>query len=146
MSIKNVEVLIAVKYYRRSNKLFQHFCFEGEKNKKYILDPRYILRNDFEEKIKELMYDKGVFINRRDEKDKVVLEYELAEVYDLPMGFFFKIAGFIPNSFTCIHCTYPIEQKDRQEEVLICSFQSNKIINKEVKNCKYFRQRRLFKT
>jgi hypothetical protein len=147
MSIKNIEVLVSVKYYRRGNKVFQHFCFEQEKNKKYILEPRFILQKKLEEKIKEFAYDKGVFLNRRDEKDKIVLEFELDEIPDLPNGFFFKVVDFTPSTFTCIYCLHSIERDNKgKEELCLCAFQSNKIINKEVKNCKFFKQRRLFKT
>ena len=149
MAIKNVEVLIDVKYFHRGNKVFQHFCFEPEKQK-YWTSSKFILKDKVEEKIKEHAYDKGIFLDRRDEKDRIVLEFSIEdENIELPKNFFFKVADFTPSAASCNYCVYRLgynEYTEKQEKNFTCTFQNNKEMNKVVKNCQFFKQRRLFKT
>jgi len=147
--IKTIEAMIAVKFIQRGNKIFQHFIIEKKKGvSKYILDKRFIVNDKFEEKLKNFSlshkYSENYkFLNRRDETDRIVLEFEIiTQVKQSP--YFFVIPGFVPTSSGCEACKY---REDNEDGIsFYCDYKSKTLTHK-LKNCQFFRQKEdLFKT
>ena|SRR5271157_3429431 len=140
-SPKLVELLVSVKFNRRENRLYQHFHFGKQLNVKYLNDIRYILRRLFNEKVVEhsLIRDTECeYIEKRDLEEEVILVYETNKE-TLPISYYFKVIGFVAPNPGCEFCIYKKIENDK----LICLFQNNKILKKELINCKLFRQKDL---
>jgi hypothetical protein len=141
---KLVEILVSVKFNKRENKLFQHFQYGGQKSIKYLLDPRFLLGKLFNEKIMDLSLcrDKRYeYIEKKDEDGESVLIYETEEP-EIPLSFYFKLVDFVPDNTGCANC---IHRKIKDGEV-VCEFQNNKLLVKELKTCRLFSQKRIFKS
>lgn len=132
-------------------------------------DHRYLLYDKFEARIRAMSLSiEGVlqFKERKDEEDRVTLVYEIIEHerFDasslVPINY--KLADFTPPSAGCPWCIHrkssniqaSSEEGDRRQEVdqneteaifFFCEAKQ-KTLTHELKNCKYFKQKRLFKT
>ncbi len=146
--IKTIEALISVKFIQRNNKVFQHFIVEKKKGvSKYILDTRFLVYDKFEEKVKEFAlsnkFDKYKFIQRRDEEDRVVLEFETIETQKIN-NYYFVIPGFVPTTPGCLSCRF---KKDNEDGLSFYCKYKKKEFTYKLKNCQFFRQKKgLFKT
>ncbi len=127
---KFIEIPIAVKFYRRKNKIFQHFMFS--KYKKY-LDDRYFIYHKLISKVQSLALKDCIFLGRRGEEDRIVLEFEGEKK---PDNFFFVLAEFVPPTSGCDFCKY----KDGEELFFICVFQNNKSMSRILKSCRFFKE------
>lgn len=142
MSIKNIESLISIKFFKRKNKIYQHFIFTKKKDLKYLRDKRYTLYDKLESKIKGCSLNLN-FLQRREENDRVVLEYYTEEEVNLPDSYFFVIAGFAPPTPGCEYCIYRVNQNGSG---FFCNYKQKYLTNK-LKSCKFFKQsHNLFKT
>jgi hypothetical protein len=138
-----IEILISVKYFRRGNKLYQHYQYDNQKNLKYILDPRYLIKQLFNAKIVEHSLTRDLeceYIEKREETGEVILTYETTKT-TTPDPFYFKVVDFIPPHPGCEFCQF----KKIESNNLICVFQNNKILKKEIIVCRLFRQKRIFR-
>ncbi len=148
MAIKTIEGLISVKFILRNDKVFQHFIIEKKKGvSKYLMDTRFIVYDKFQEKIKSLALsndDNYKFIQRRDEEDRIVLEFDvLNENVEKPKNYYFVIPGFVPPNPGCEYCKY---REDYDDTFFYCSFKEKTMASK-LKNCQFYRQPEgLFKT
>jgi len=136
-------LLIHLKYFRRERKVFQHFIWnKRDKYAKLLRDSRFILHNKFEENIKKNFNDTLEFIKRRDEDDRVVLEYNIPEdkVFDKKKDQYFRIVDFIPPNPGCEFCIY----QENKDDIFFTCFLKQKTITEELKSCKYFKQRFLY--
>lgn len=146
--IKTIEALISVKFIHRGDRVFQHFIVEKKKGvSKYILDNRFIVHDKFEEKVKTLalshISDDYIFIDRRDQEDRVVLEFSTS-LTEKRKNFYFIVPGFVPKTSGCEDCKFKIENKD--EISFYCEYKEKTFTHK-LKNCQFFRQKEdLFKT
>jgi hypothetical protein len=141
MNGKLVEILITVSFNRRENKLFQHFYFGKQKNIKYLTDTRFTFRRLFNEKVVEhsLIRDEECeYVEKRDLKDEVVLVYETTKK-TLPISYYFKVVDFVAPNAGCKYCIH------KKPDELICIFQNNKVLKKELINCSFFSQKRITK-
>jgi len=139
-----IEIFISVKCFRRGDKFYQHFQYDNQKNVKYILDPRYLIKQLFNEKIIEYSLARDPeceYIEKREEVGEVILIYETSKI-TTPDSFYFKVVDFIPSHPGCEYCQY----KKVENGNLICVFQNNKMLKKELFNCRLFRQKRIFRT
>lgn len=127
-----LEVLISERYYKRDGKIFQHFIYD-KKYHKYINDERLIIGQLFESKIKEKSLDL-YFVKRREEKDRVVLEYEGE---DKPRNSYFVIAYEIPKTLGCDYCKYKYIYNP---PFIWCEYKQ-KTLTYKIKTCKFFRQK-----
>ena len=148
--IKTLEALISVKFIKTENKIFQHFIIEKKKGvSKYIFDKRFNVYDVFEDKVKtySLSYldDDFIFTDRKDEEDRIVLEFSFKDKdFKKPKNYFFIIPGFVPPSASCQYCKYYDENDDGIS--YYCNVKK-KIYTHKVKNCHFFKQRDdLFKT
>ena len=149
LSIKIIEALISVKFFQRGEKIFQHFIVEKKKGvSKYILDNRFLVNNKFEEKIKSYSLsfkesENYSFLERRDETDRVVLEFKSEEqIYQ--SNYYFVIPGFVPTSSGCESCKFRHDNKD--DISFYCDYKQKTFTHK-LKDCQFFRQQKeLFKT
>jgi hypothetical protein len=126
-----LEILIKERYYKRENKIFQHFIFDKKYNK-YLTNERLKISQEFERKIKEKKLD-YYFIKRRDEKDRFVLEYEGDEK---PQNNYFVVAAELPKNLGCDYCIY---KKERKTNFLWCEYKQE--FTSKIKTCKFFRQK-----
>lgn len=146
--IKTIKGLISVKFIIRNDKIFQHFIIEKKKGiSKYLTDTRFVVYDKFQEKIKSFALsndDSYRFINRRDEEDRVVLEFDiLKELKEKPKNYYFVIPGFVPTSPGCEFCKY---RKDTDDTFFYCLFKEKTLASK-LKNCQFYKQQEdLFKT
>lgn len=145
------EILISLTFNVEDNLLEQTFNF-NKRNKaaKYIKDHRYILYNKFEQKIRELsLFIEGTlfFVKRVDEADFVKLIYEIQDIEAFkevelkPTNF--KLVDFVPPSSGCAYCKYKVLIEDKPW--FYCTYKKKTLTN-EFKTCKYFKQKRLFKS
>ncbi len=145
--IKEVNIQISVKHYfiEKEKKILQAFAILGpKKNYKYLFDPRFVLSDKFKEKIKDFSLSNipsYIFLNKIEEESKIVLEFETESRNPLS-DFFFTISDFVPTTFGCDDCRFFIEQID---EKVKCEF-FKKYVKKRKGSCRYFRQKKLFKT
>lgn len=148
--IRLIEILISIKFFRRGNKVFQHFIYGNQKNVKFILDSRYTTYEVFKSKLIEnsLSRDPEIsFLERKDLEGEIVLIYESEKTF-LPQNYYFKVIDFVPPNAGCKYCIFRDTKVDEKTEELkiICRFKNNLILNKELINCKVFRQKRIYKT
>lgn len=141
--IKHIEIYISVKYFYRKNKVFQHFIFISKKsNFKYLKDSKYLLYDKLHNKIHQLsLTNKNcIFLNKREEENKIVLEFEdnTGSEYE---EFYFTLSDFIPPNTGCAFCIYKKESRDK--DIHYCEFQNNKIYTKDLKRCRYFKQKKI---
>lgn len=134
-----IEVLISERYYKRENKIFQHFIFD-KKMSKFIRDERYKVYELFERKVKSRALDL-YFIQRREDKDRVILEYELIEDFEKPSNEYFVIAAELPKYPGCDYCKFrkQCEGCSKDSPFIFCEYKQ-KTLSHKLKTCKFFRQ------
>lgn len=82
------------------------------------------------------------FIRRRNEKDRVVLEFLIKETfYPILKEPFFIVAEFIPPFASCEYCC----ENEKKGNFIFCKAKQ-KIVAGNFKNCTYFKQKRLYAT
>lgn len=139
--MKYAKVSLQVRFYHKDNKAFQHFIIVDKKLKKYVLETRYILNlyfEDFIEKNALSNVDKEFrFISRRDEEDRVVLEFSYPENKEVEKTgtYFYTLAGDIPYSDGCEECKYLVES-----DCFFCE-KKEKVLTNKLKNCRFFSQK-----
>jgi len=144
------EVLISQAFRVEDNTLKQVFSFnKRDKFVKYIKDHRYLLYNKFEQKIRDLsLGDFLYFIKRIDLEDRVEIHYELdanspqLDEFDLKATNF-KLVDYVPPTPGCPFCKYKV---DTDNELFFFCEAKQKTLTKEIKNCKYFKQKKLYKS
>jgi len=153
-SISFAEVLVSQTFKKNGNEIRQIFSYnKRDKNKKYILDHRYLMYDKFEKKIRELSIQLEGSINfkkRIDDPDNgtIVLIYELVDensdiLESLVNNYNFKIVDYIPPNPGCAYCIF--RQEKEGENFFYCS-KKEKTMTDYLKNCKYFKQQRLYKS
>jgi len=143
-SPRMIEIVVSVKFFKREGKLYQHFDFSNQKYSKYLKDPRYFIKQQFNEKIIEHSLGRDPdceYIEKRDGEDEIILVYE-SKKEKVPDAYYFKIVDYVPPNPGCAFCIYRGEKDGK----IICKFQNNKVLEKEIINCRLFRQKRIFKT
>jgi len=149
-SIVFEEVLLTQNFNLKDRILEQTFNFnKRNKASKYIRDHRYILYDKLERKIRDLaLFEQGTltFIKRVDEVDHIKLTYEIEDMEafkDIELNpLNFKLVDYVPPSPGCDFC---IHKQNEEELWFYCAYKKKTITNK-IKNCKYFAQKRLFKS
>lgn len=148
-SIRFVEILVTTETRVLNNKIFQAFEYDKkDKNSKFILDSRYILYEKFERKIREnAIYADGiVFSERVNYNGKVVLVYDVEEKEALDKidrsKKMFRIVDYAPPNPGCAYC---VHKQTIDENFFKCCYK-DRVMSKEFKTCKYFKQRQLYKT
>ena len=139
MATKYAKVTLQMKFIYRGNKVFQYFIVVDTKMKKFVLQNQYSLSLKFEEIIEQhalsLGDDRFTFISRRDEDDRVSLEFSsdfADDAIEKRPSVFFTIVGEIPCSSGCEECKFRNEmfcekkQKDIQKMLQSCKFFSQK--------------------
>lgn len=138
---KFLEIYISQKLEIDDNKLIQSFIFGKGKDSHFIKDPRYLIYDKFEYKLRNylIINDSISFIRRVNEKDKVIFEYLIEKKYTIKnIRPFFIIAEFVPPNASCKYCIY----KNEGEDIFIKCNLKNKIVQNGIKNCKFFKQKR----
>ena len=128
--------------YNEEGEIEQSFSFNNNlKGIKSLFDVRYEAYNTFERMLKRkaLKEQQLRFLKRLDFPNKVVLLYDKNGEYEPPNGStFFTINTKIPPNLSCEFCSFK-EVVDNFN--FKCTLKS-KVMNKEVKNCSVFKQRK----
>ena len=146
--VKTIEALVSVKFIHHGNKVFQHFIVEKKRGaSKYILDTRFLVYDKFIERVKEQSLSHRdssyQFLERRDEEDRVVLEFKTNNRKRWN-NYYFVIPGFVPEMPGCESCRFRQDNSDGIS--FFCSYKEKTFTHK-LKNCQFFRQEKgLFKT
>lgn len=133
------KVSLQIKYLYRENKAFQYFVVVDDKMKKYLLDNRFLLSEYFENFIISNVLsriDKDFeFVSRRNEDDKVVLEFTFPEGKDIEKRatYYYTLSGDIPYGTGCEECRF-------YKEELYCE-KKEKYLARKLKTCKFFSQK-----
>lgn len=134
----------------RDSDIIQTFSYDKRnKNKKYLLEPCYILYNKFEAKLRELSLqnDSLSFFKRVNDEGKVDLYYYILENLDMKQidlnRKMFKLVDFTPPNPGCEFCIF---KQDLNNDLFFRCDIKNRTMSKEVKSCKVFKQKRLYKT
>lgn len=146
--VKTIEALVSVRFIHRGDRVFQHFIIEKKKGvSKYLLDSRFVVYDKFEEKVREFSlsrkFDNYAFLERRDEEDRVVLEFQTDSI-EKQANYFFIVPGFVPTTPGCESCKF---RKDNEDGLSFYCDYKEKTFAHKLKNCQFFRQEEgLFKT
>lgn len=155
-SITFEEILVSQTFEIDENELRQIFSY-NKRNKaaKYLKDYRYLLYDKLERRVREMALSiEGVisFKERKDEEDHITLVYEIIEHERFDASSLnasnFKLVDYVPPSAGCPWCIHkrPADIQDDEESIFFFCEAKQKNLTHEVKNCKYFKQKRLFKT
>lgn len=144
-----ISISIEIEIQKESNIIIQKFIYnKRDKNKKYILNNGYILYDKFEERIrKETLAEDNISFLKRIDDDGVVIclyDYTNDDVLKSLRGKrkAFTLVDFAPPNPGCAYC---IHKKQASEDFFTCCYK-DRYLAKEFKNCKYFKQRKLYKT
>jgi hypothetical protein len=136
-----LEIIISMKFFIRKNekkyKIFQHFIFNKGKDSHFLFDPRYLIYDKFEQKIRNNMLELE-FLRRRNEKDRVVIEYVADKDYIKVKNNIFIVAEFVPPNPGCIYCIH--KGKELENGFFECLIKQ-KIIAQEIDKCQVFKQK-----
>lgn len=109
----------------------------------------YILYDKFETKLREYSfsnYEGIVFYHRINDDNVVTLKHEIEDENALKKidtsRKVFKIVDFVPPTNGCAFCKF---KKEIDNNFFYCAFYE-RTKTKEIKKCKYFKQRKLYKT
>lgn len=145
--IKEIAIQISVKHIRANDLVFQRFTILGSKRDwRYLLDPRFYTKRVFDGEIlnRSLSWEDGyIFCDRIETDNEVELRYGDNEEETYLDDYFFTIHDFVPSTFGCEYCRF--NKEEINEEQVQCDF-FNKPTRRRKGSCKYFDQRRLFKT
>ena len=84
------------------------------------------------------------FLERRDEEDRVVLEFSYKEVIN-QNNYYFVVPGFVPTISGCESCKFRAD--DNEDGISFYCEYKQKTFTHKLKNCQFFRQEEgLFKT
>jgi hypothetical protein len=146
-SIEFTQALITSEVEIKDNYIYQIFRYD-KKLTKYLTDSSYILYNKLERKLRDLsIFIDGInFIERINDRGEVILVYEIlleeaVKQVDKTRKSF-KLVDFTPPNPGCAFCVY---KKNINEDFFHCEYKE-KTMSKEIKTCRYFKQKRLYKT
>ena len=142
--MKYVKISLQVKFLYREEKVFQYFVIVDTKLKKYVLNSCYIMSEYFEDFIEKNSLSNQdhefEFISRRDEDDRITLEFTYPETKEVDKlsTYYYTLAGYIPFSNGCEECRFLQEGKDGS---LYCEKKEKYLSNKQ-KTCRVFSQKK----
>jgi len=154
--IKEIALQISVKHIRANDMVFQRFSILGSKRDyRYLLDPRFYTKKVFDHEIlkRSLADKKGYEFCDRIEIDNGI-EVRYADDSGDPLDdHFFTIHDFVPSTFGCEYCEFLDDEymvihhtgHPEETDLIMCDF-FRKPTKIRKGSCKYFDQRRLFKT
>ena len=140
---KLIEILITVSFKKRGTKLFQHFEYGKQRHVHFMLDSRYLLKQQFFEKLVEHSLSRDPeceYLERRDEEGQTILVYESTKE-SLPESYYFKLVDFAPPFPGCQYCIH----KRVEDGKIKCAFKNNKVLKHELEHCSVFSQKRILK-
>lgn len=137
--VKNLKIVIQVKFFKREGKTYQHFIFTDIKDRKYYDDNRFSIFYKIRKRFKELSLENYEFTLEEiiEQNDRSI--YVFKEDKEQPFKAYFNaIVDFIAPIPSCDYCIY--FNKNRCDKM-------DKEILKIRKNCSLFNQKEdLFST
>lgn len=139
--MKYAKVSIQIKFLYKETKAFQYFIIVDAKMKKYVLDKRFLLNRQFEDFIEKNalsnLDDDFIFVSRRDDDEKVILEFSFDEKKEIEKTstYFYTLSGDIPFGTGCEDCKY-LENRNG----LYCD-KKEKMLTQKLKSCRFFSQK-----
>lgn len=135
--MKHLEIIIAVKFFKRIDKLFQHFIpITGKRNIHYLFDKQLIIGNEFDDAILKNALQNQIMLSKEEREDRVVIEYEINNPSNLK-NYYITIIGDIPSNKGCLYCRY---RKQIDRDSFECKAYK-KIFTKNKKRCILFKQK-----
>lgn len=147
-NIEFIEFLFSVEYDHDENFVYQIIRYDKrDKNKKYILDPCYNLYNKLESKLRQISinHPKIDFLERINDDGEIILKYSFDKEFFKELNLnrsIFKIVDFTPPNPGCEFCIY----KEVIDDLFFRCEIKQRTMTKEVKKCKVYKQKRLYKT
>lgn len=145
--IEFIEVLFTSEVEIQDKYILQKFYYD-KKYTKYLTEPCYILYNKLEAKLRSISFyhDSLEFVKRENDKGEIVLFYEILNksvVKEIDKSRkVFKLVDFVPPNPGCAFC---IHKRVLNENFFYCEMKE-KTMSKDVKTCRVFTQKRLYKT
>lgn len=142
--MKNITISLQVKTIYRGDKAFQYFVVVEESKAKYVFNKIYTMSELFEDFVKSnalsTLNEDFVFVSRRDEADRVVLEFSYPQDKHIhKVGtYYYVLYGDIPFSNGCEDCAF---KKSDTGDLFYCD-KKEKTMDKKMKTCKFFKQKR----
>jgi hypothetical protein len=144
--MKQVELLIKIMWEDKvdEGEVVQHFAF---KDSKYIHNPSYILHTKFEKKLAEnaISYDPDmIFKDMTRNNNRVSITYSVHKSFNFKTlkPKFYKVVGVVPDNEGCRFCRFHEKKKGLYGT---CTFQEKDLV-REVKSCRFFKQKKSIKT
>lgn len=137
--VKNIEVLINIRYKQEEDKTIQTFQFSTS-NKKYLdylFDKRYLFKNKIEKLIKSLLLKD--FISRIDSNEEVVLIYNKQEI---PKNKMRKIVCQVPPYCGCQFC----DKAEKKDCFVFCKEKNKHYTKDGIKRCPIFHMKEIVLT
>lgn len=130
---------------REKSTLYQIIRFDG--NSKYLFDPALIINRKIENKIIEsnISNNKTIFFKDMIRKEnQVILEYKITSDFNdnILKPTYQKIIADLPDNRGCYYCVYRVYKNN----IKYCTYQDNKILTVEKKDCRFFSQKKLNKS
>lgn len=135
MATKYVKATMVMKFLYKDHKVFQYFIVAEPKLKKYVLSDKFLLHKRLEDFIEKnalsVLDERYTFLNRRDEEDRITLEFSYTDEVDRRSTGYFALVGDVPYNEGCEECKF--------RDCTYCT-KKDKEIEKMLKSCKYFIQ------
>jgi hypothetical protein len=145
--IKEIAIQISLKYIRSKEMIFQRFTILGNKRDlKYLIDPRFYTKRVFDNEVfkRSLNWEDGfIFCDKIELDNGIEVRYADESGGKYLDDVFFTIHDFVPSTFGCNYCNH--NRGDVDEDHVDCNF-FDKTTKRRKGSCKYFNQKKLFKT
>jgi len=147
--IKEISVQVSVKHNNLGNRIIQQFTMLGsKKNWRYLLDSRFYIKKIFDSEIIErgltLKNQNFIFEGKVENENVIEILYTANTKNKVLLNdYYFTVHDFVPTTFGCEFCSF--DKGEIDEEIVQCDF-FRKPTKRRKGSCKYFNQKRLFKT
>ena len=147
-SIRFAEILISTEIEITNDIITQKFFYD-KKDQKYLLDSMYLLYEKFEDALRKYSlsnHEEVTFLHRVNDDGVTILTHEVKNENTIKKidtsRKVFKLVNFVPPTNGCAFCRY---KQELNENFFYCQLKE-KTMTKEIKKCKVFKQKKLYKT
>lgn len=131
--VRNLKIVIQVKFFKRENKTFQHFIFTNQKDIKFYQDNRFSIYYKLRKKFNEFSLSNYGFCLEEivENEDRVIFVFSGDGEHPFS-SYYTTINDFIAPSASCDYCMYLNGEKCEK---------MNKVLLKKRKSCMLFNQK-----
>ena len=137
--VKNLKIVIQVKFFKRENKTFQHFIFTNQKDKKHYEDNRFSIYYKLRKKFNEFSLSNYGFILEEimENEDRIIFVFT-GDAENPFASYYTTINDFVAPNASCDYCMYLNGERCKKMD---------KVLLKKRKSCMLFNQKeKLFTT